>query len=123
MMILFTLVAWFFQSGYIVKNNGEVVQLDQIEIFQEDGSDATSVDFLKFKENRKTKKIEISRLKRINLKEPLSRSKGVTSWLVVLVEKNNLKREVVIDLVGVKGINREGDEEVISANVINKITF
>ena len=119
-MTLCILISLFLQSGNIVKNNGEVVKLQDIQLFQEEG---VATDFLNFEEHGQVRKISISRLKRINFKQVLGRTRGVTNWLAILVERDNSKHEVSLGLVEVKGLNQNGEEEVISINSINKISF
>lgn len=120
MVIFSALIAILIQSGQVIKNNGEVAQLRNIEVIQKSG---ISSGFLIFEERNQQSEIELNKLKRINLKESLSKSKGVTNWLAILVEKDNNKHEVTIDIIEVRGTNNEGEVEVISANAINKISF
>jgi len=107
-------------TGNITKNSGEVLQLSAIEIYQEQGTKAEALVVTEFEQ---TKTIPLYELKRINIKQQVGRSKGVVSLLAILVERSNVKHEVVLDLVQITGLNPDGEEEVISANAINKITF
>ena len=120
MITICLLISFWSFSGQVTLNNGEVMTLQDIQLFQQEAAPA---DILVFREHNQSKQIPLSQLKRINLKESISRKKGITSWLVILVERSNAKHEVEMDLIEVKGKNDSGREEVISANSINKISF
>lgn len=108
-------------SGTLTKNNGEQIQLKSVEFYQQqDNSSSTSLNYT-FRGKNST--INISELKRVNLKESLDRKKGITTWKALLITKKNEKYEVEIDLVEVTGVTGEGKTESYSANVIDKISL
>lgn len=122
MKYLFIVLVFYSQlGGTITKNNGEQIALRKIEIFQK--QDVATNTTITYNYRGSQTSMDISKLKRINLKESLARKKGVTTWIALLVTNKNEKYEVKIDLVQVKGINSDGKEEVYSSNVINKITL
>lgn len=122
MKYIFIVLVFYSQlGGTITKNNGEQIALSKIEIFQKQNVATNTTITYNYRGSQTS--MDISKLKRINLKESLARKKGVTTWLALLVTDKNEKYEVKIDLVQVKGINSDGKEEVYSSNVINKITL
>ncbi|MBC6425448.1 MAG: hypothetical protein GDA51_03070 [Ekhidna sp.] len=120
MLIINLVISIILQSGSIAKKNGEIIRFSDISVYQERDTKAKALTF--FKGNR-LKTIEISKLRRINFKESIGKSKGVTKWLAVLVEKNNVKHEVEIELYEIRGVNSDGEEFSLSANTIDKISF
>jgi len=120
MLIIYLIVSIIHQSGSITRKDGETVQLSAISVYQKRDVKTESLTFSK---GSQPKTIEISKLRRINLKESVGKSKGVTRWLAVLVEKNNVKHEVEIELYEVRGVNADGKAFSISANAIDKISF
>jgi len=104
----------------ITKNSGETMQLSQVTFYQGGQGSKTSLNYM-VRDEKHT--IELSSLKRINLKESLERKGGVTTWLAILVDKSNDKQEVELKLKEIRGLDENGKEEVVSANTINKITL
>ncbi|MBC6401747.1 MAG: hypothetical protein GDA42_12060 [Ekhidna sp.] len=120
MLIINLVISIILQSGSIAKKNGEIIRFSDISVYQERDTKAKSLTFSK---GNRLKTIEISELRRINFKESIGKSKGVTRWLAVLVEKNNVKHEVEIELHEIRGVNSDGEEFSLSANTIDKISF
>ena len=120
MLIVNLIISILLQTGSVAKKNGEIVQFSTISVYQKQG---VKTGALTFSKGNQTKIIEVSKLKRINLKEAVSKSKGVTKWLAILVEKDNIKHEVEIELHQIRGVNAAGESFSISANSIDKISF
>lgn len=120
MLIVNLIISILLQSGSVAKKNGEIVQLSNISIYQKQDVKTMSLTFSK---GNQTKTIEVSKLKRINIKGTVSKSKGVTKWLAILVERDNTKHEVEIELHQIRGVNAAGESFSISANSVDKISF
>jgi len=118
---LLSLIYTLQNSGYITKNSGEEIPLNDIMLYQSPENGKS--DMLLYNYRGEERSISINEVKRINLKENLNKKKGITTWNVLIVTRKNEKYEAQLDLVEVRGTNSEGKQEIISSSVINKISF
>lgn len=115
-------LSFLFQSpAVVVKHNGDEVNIKNALIYQSEGGGSPSQ--LSYAYRGVSSQIALSQVKRISFKEVVSKKKGITTYRVVLVKKNNDKMEVTMDLSRLEGVGQNGKKESMNFSSIDKISF
>ncbi len=121
-LLIITFLLLFSQTQVtVVKNNGDQIVLKNIKMFQSE--ELSSSNNLRYSYRGEESEIAFDEVKRISVKETVQRKKGITTYRVILVKRNNDKLEVDIDLLKLEGTNDNGKLESMNLSSVDKISF
>ena len=108
-------------SVTIVKNNGDLVVLQEATFYQGDKTGTRNT--INYAYRGREESIKVSDIKRISFKETLKKKKGNATYRAILVRKNNTKLEIELQMLRVAGLTPAGKSVSLNLSSVDKISF